>query len=67
VIVCNDADIQAVVDGVRAYGYYNAGQDCTACRITGRDSRRLVVPNSARRSAACALPANAMPTTNSAR
>src|SRR5471030_3210565 len=34
VIVCNDADIQAVVDGVRTYGYYNAGQDCTAaCRI----------------------------------
>ena len=34
VIVCNDADLHAVVDGVRAYGYYNAGQDCTAaCRI----------------------------------
>ena len=34
VIVCNDADLQAVVEGVRAYGYYNAGQDCTAaCRI----------------------------------
>ncbi|PTT84648.1 gamma-aminobutyraldehyde dehydrogenase, partial [Pseudomonas sp. HMWF005] len=34
VIVCNDADIQSVVEGVRTYGYYNAGQDCTAaCRI----------------------------------
>ncbi|WP_457363592.1 gamma-aminobutyraldehyde dehydrogenase [Pseudomonas sp. TE3610] len=34
VIVCDDADLQAVVDGVRTYGYYNAGQDCTAaCRI----------------------------------
>ncbi|MDX1370208.1 gamma-aminobutyraldehyde dehydrogenase [Pseudomonas sp.] len=34
VIVCNDADLQAVVEGVRNYGYYNAGQDCTAaCRI----------------------------------
>ncbi|WP_277962826.1 gamma-aminobutyraldehyde dehydrogenase [Pseudomonas sp. RIT-To-2] len=34
VIVCNDADLQAVVEGVRNYGYYNAGQDCTAaCRV----------------------------------
>ncbi len=34
VIVCDDADLQAVVEGVRTYGYYNAGQDCTAaCRI----------------------------------
>ena len=34
VIVCNDADLDAVVQGVRSYGYYNAGQDCTAaCRI----------------------------------
>ncbi|WP_369987847.1 gamma-aminobutyraldehyde dehydrogenase [Pseudomonas xanthosomatis] len=34
VIVCDDADLEAVVAGVRAYGYYNAGQDCTAaCRI----------------------------------
>lgn len=34
VIVCNDADLKAVVEGVRTYGYYNAGQDCTAaCRI----------------------------------
>ncbi|AOE87180.1 gamma-aminobutyraldehyde dehydrogenase [Pseudomonas sp. TCU-HL1] len=34
VIVCNDADIDAVVQGVRTHGYYNAGQDCTAaCRI----------------------------------
>ena len=34
VIVYDDADIAAVVDGIRAFGYYNAGQDCTAaCRI----------------------------------
>ncbi len=34
VIVCDDADISEVVDGLRAFGYYNAGQDCTAaCRI----------------------------------
>ncbi|PFG08797.1 gamma-aminobutyraldehyde dehydrogenase [Marinobacter sp. LV10MA510-1] len=34
VIVCNDADIDLVVEGVTKYGYYNAGQDCTAaCRI----------------------------------
>jgi aminobutyraldehyde dehydrogenase len=34
VIVFDDADIQSVVDGVRTFGYYNAGQDCTAaCRI----------------------------------
>jgi aminobutyraldehyde dehydrogenase len=34
VIVFDDADIDAVVDGLRAFGYYNAGQDCTAaCRI----------------------------------
>jgi aminobutyraldehyde dehydrogenase len=34
VIVFDDADISAVVNGLRAFGYYNAGQDCTAaCRI----------------------------------
>lgn len=34
VIVFDDADIDAVVEGVRTFGYYNAGQDCTAaCRI----------------------------------
>jgi aminobutyraldehyde dehydrogenase len=34
IIVYDDADLQAVVDGLRAWGYYNAGQDCTAaCRI----------------------------------
>lgn len=34
VIVFDDADIEAVVEGVRSFGYYNAGQDCTAaCRI----------------------------------
>ncbi len=34
VIVFDDADIDAVVDGLKAFGYYNAGQDCTAaCRI----------------------------------
>ena len=34
VIVFDDADLQAVVGGVRTFGFYNAGQDCTAaCRI----------------------------------
>jgi aminobutyraldehyde dehydrogenase len=34
VIVFDDADLEAVVSGVKAFGYYNAGQDCTAaCRI----------------------------------
>ncbi|RUM96293.1 gamma-aminobutyraldehyde dehydrogenase [Pseudaminobacter arsenicus] len=34
VIVFDDADLAAVVSGLRAFGYYNAGQDCTAaCRI----------------------------------
>lgn len=34
VIVFDDADISEVVEGLRAFGYYNAGQDCTAaCRI----------------------------------
>ncbi len=34
VIVFDDADIEAVVSGIRTFGYYNAGQDCTAaCRI----------------------------------
>jgi aminobutyraldehyde dehydrogenase len=34
VIVFDDADIDAVVSGVRTFGFYNAGQDCTAaCRI----------------------------------
>ncbi|KAB2791270.1 gamma-aminobutyraldehyde dehydrogenase [Brucella anthropi] len=34
VIVFDDADIEAVVNGIRTFGYYNAGQDCTAaCRI----------------------------------
>lgn len=34
VIVFDDADVDAVVGGLRAFGYYNAGQDCTAaCRV----------------------------------
>jgi len=34
VIIFDDADIDAVVSGIRTFGYYNAGQDCTAaCRI----------------------------------
>ena len=34
VIICDDADLSEVVDGIRAFGFYNAGQDCTAaCRI----------------------------------
>jgi len=34
VVVFDDADLAAVVEGLRTFGYYNAGQDCTAaCRI----------------------------------
>lgn len=34
VIVFDDADLDAVVEGIRTFGFYNAGQDCTAaCRI----------------------------------
>ena len=34
VLVFDDANIADVVEGLRAFGYYNAGQDCTAaCRI----------------------------------
>jgi len=34
VIVFDDANLDDVIEGIRAFGYYNAGQDCTAaCRI----------------------------------
>jgi len=34
VIVFDDADLSAVVEGLKVFGYYNAGQDCTAaCRV----------------------------------
>ena len=34
VVVFDDADVAAVVEGIRTFGFYNAGQDCTAaCRI----------------------------------
>ena len=34
VLVYGDADLERVVAGLRAFGYYNAGQDCTAaCRV----------------------------------
>ena len=34
VIVFDDADLGAVVSGLRAFSFYNAGQDCTAaCRV----------------------------------
>lgn len=50
VIVYDDADIDAVVEGVRGFGYYNAGQDCTAaCRIYAHEKiyDRLVADLSA--------------------
>ncbi len=38
VIIFDDADIQAAVEGIRTFGYYNAGQDCTAaCRVYVQD------------------------------
>lgn len=34
VIIFDDADLEVVVAGIRTFGFYNAGQDCTAaCRI----------------------------------
>ncbi len=34
VIVFDDADLETVVNGLRSFGFYNAGQDCTAaCRV----------------------------------
>lgn len=34
VLVFDDADVAQVVEGLRAFGFYNAGQDCTAaCRV----------------------------------
>jgi aminobutyraldehyde dehydrogenase len=34
VIVFDDADVAEVVAGIRTFGFYNAGQDCTAaCRL----------------------------------
>ena len=34
VIVFDDADLAEVVEAIRVFGYYNAGQDCTAaCRV----------------------------------
>src|SRR3546814_10109940 len=33
-IIFDYADIDAAVEGIRTFGFYNAGQDCTAaCRI----------------------------------
>ncbi len=40
VIIFDDADIESAVEGIRAFGYYNAGQDCTAaCRIYTQDKK----------------------------
>ena len=34
VIVFDDAELETVVSGLRSFGFYNAGQDCTAaCRV----------------------------------
>ncbi|EYD76089.1 4-aminobutyraldehyde dehydrogenase [Rubellimicrobium mesophilum DSM 19309] len=34
VVVFDDADLERVVSGLRAFSFYNAGQDCTAaCRV----------------------------------
>jgi aminobutyraldehyde dehydrogenase len=34
VLVFDDADLESVITGIRTFGYYNAGQDCTAaCRL----------------------------------
>jgi 1-pyrroline dehydrogenase len=34
VIVFDDADLEAVIENIKLFGYWNAGQDCTAaCRV----------------------------------
>ena len=34
VIVFDDADMEAVIENIKLYGYWNSGQDCTAaCRV----------------------------------
>ncbi|MER2508558.1 MAG: gamma-aminobutyraldehyde dehydrogenase [Amaricoccus sp.] len=50
VIVFDDADLEAVVEGLRAFSFYNSGQDCTAAsRIYASDGiyDRLVADLSA--------------------
>ena len=38
VIVFDDADVDAAIEGIRTFGFYNAGQDCTAaCRLYVQD------------------------------
>ena len=40
VIVFDDANMDDVVAGIRAFGFYNAGQDCTAaCRVYAQSKR----------------------------
>ena len=40
VIIFDDADLEAAVAGIRTFGFYNAGQDCTAaCRIYAHKSK----------------------------
>lgn len=40
VIVFDDADIEAAIEGIKVFGYYNAGQDCTAAsRIYAQDKK----------------------------
>jgi len=39
VIVYGDADLARTVEGLKAFGYYNSGQDCTAaCRVYAHSS-----------------------------
>lgn len=38
VLVFDDADVEAAIEGIRTFGFYNAGQDCTAaCRLYVQD------------------------------
>ena len=58
VIIFDDADIDAAVEGIRTFGFYNAGQDCTAaCRIYAQkgiyEFRRSSAPPSPPSSTAC--------------
>jgi aminobutyraldehyde dehydrogenase len=40
VIIFDDADMEAAIEGIRCFGFYNAGQDCTAAsRIYAQDRK----------------------------
>ena len=68
VIVFDDADLDAVVEGVRTFGFYNAGQDCTAaCRIYAQKGIYAQLVESWRRGASLKMGARRTRLPNSVR